>query len=245
MATPATDIALHLDATIATLDLGVNLFEGPVVRVVEDDGLTVPVPPLAVFVKATGGRGRTNFVDGGLGTGLIRPNVQIVIRSDKHGYQNAEALAREIEQTIDKNPQGEWIDWHIFSAYPVHIDTDQEGHFYFGLTVATVAKHDIVDAQKIDLYYGIDVAGQTGEAFILSLVNEKRFTRKVVFNVDAGPTEKIYYAAPESAGAPIFSVGGFVGGFFLAEDGVSVNGAPYDLWESDNLDLGVTTVTVK
>ena len=247
MATPATDIAIHLDATLAALDLGINLFEGPIVRVVEDDGLSVPVPPLAVFVKATGGRTRTNFVDGGARTGLIRPNVQIAIRSDKHSYRDAEALARDIEAAVDKNPQGAWIDWHIPTAYPSHVDTDQEGHFYFVLNVNTVARFDITDAQKIDLYYGIDDPGQTGEAFILSLVNDKRFTRKIAFNVDAGDNannKKIYYAAPESAGAPTFSVGGFAGGFFLAQDGVSVGGDSYDLWESDNVGLGVTTVAV-
>jgi hypothetical protein len=244
MATPATDIAVHLDATIASLDFGVNLFEGPVAAVVEDDGFSAPIPPLAVFVKASGGRTRTNFVDGGQGTGLIRPSVEVWIRSDKHKYQDGEALGREIEQAIDKNPQGDWIDWHVPTSYPTHVDIDQEGHFYWIIPVDTVAKFDIVDAQKIDLYYGVAAAGQTGEAFILSLVNDKRFTRKIAFNVDAGLTDKIYYAAPESAGAPTFSVGGFVGGFFLAEDGVSVNGSPYDLWESDNVDLGVTTVTV-
>jgi hypothetical protein len=87
----------------------------------------------------------------------------------------------------------------------------------------------------------------TGEAFIQSLVNAKTFTRKIVFNVNAGDmaaNQKIYYAAPESAGAPTFTVGGFVGGFFLAQDGVSVGGVPFDLWESDNVGLGVTTVAV-
>lgn len=67
------------------------------------------------------------------------------------------------------------------------------------------------------------------------------------FQVNAGSSEKIFYCYPQAYGGSQFEVNGFVGGFYLAAQ-TSVqtpNGAVvYNIYESDNTGLGLTTVTV-
>ena len=58
----------------------------------------------------------------------------------------------------------------------------------------------------------------------------------------------IYYASPLAYGNPTFEVGGFTGGFTLADTFTftNVNGysESYQLWQSDSTSLGDTTVTI-
>jgi hypothetical protein len=68
-------------------------------------------------------------------------------------------------------------------------------------------------------------------------------------NVTAGAGLLITYAIPSGQGTPVFSVGGFVGGFHLAASNVDVTNilgvtSPYDIYQSDNVGLGTTTVVV-
>ena len=69
------------------------------------------------------------------------------------------------------------------------------------------------------------------------------------FTVTASPTQKIYYLIPVSYGTPTFSVGGFDGGFILKTTVPYVNtlgvSLSYNLWESEKLNLGTTTVSVR
>lgn len=67
--------------------------------------------------------------------------------------------------------------------------------------------------------------------------------------VNASETDYIWFACPSSFGTPIFSVGGFVGGFQLIATNIEITNAfgiviNYDLYRSDNLNLGITTVDV-
>lgn len=245
MATPAVDVALHLDAALANLNYGVNLFDGPIRRVIHDGG----IPGLSVFCLADSGRPDTRFVDGDQKTALIKPTVTVWVRSGAYGYEDGETVARQIYEAIDKRPPPGYIEARVFNSYPTYDSEDEDGHHYWIVTVDLVAPHDILDQMKEQLYIGIDAPGQTGEAFIQSLVYQPlAYTRAVTFTVDAGDmaaNNKIYYAAPDSLGTPTFEVNGFAGGFFLAQDNVLVGGTAYDLWESDNVGLGETTVTVK
>jgi len=68
------------------------------------------------------------------------------------------------------------------------------------------------------------------------------------FNVNAGTGEYIYISFPSSFGTPTFYVGGFEGGFskistisFTNSYGITTN---YDIYQSDNVSLGATTVVV-
>ena len=180
--------------------------------------------------------------------GEIHPDVEFILRSNPHDYEGSKDLARELYFFLEKNPPGDWIELHMFGSFPEHFDEDDLGHHYWKFVAQLKANNSILDATKQTLFIGADFPGQTGEAFIQSLsLSYPNWTRKVVFTLDGGnmaANQKFYYAVPESMGAPTFSVGGFAGGFFLAEDGVLVGGVPYDLWESDNVGLGITTVKV-
>lgn len=94
------------------------------------------------------------------------------------------------------------------------------------------------------------VPGAYDEAFIESLANNAlSSSRARTLVVDAGPGEKIFYAYKTSYGDATFTVGGFPGGFFKAAASVSVTNAygfldTYMIWESNNPNLGPTTVIV-
>lgn len=100
------------------------------------------------------------------------------------------------------------------------------------------------------IYWGAGLCGSDLGAFILGLSNSRLNDTKVStsLTVDAGSTNKIYFAQPSSFSSPTFSVSGFFGGFLLLGSveitnsyGVSMT---YDLYESDQPGLGLTTVVV-
>jgi hypothetical protein len=98
-------------------------------------------------------------------------------------------------------------------------------------------------------YHGVAAAGQTGQTFIKSLTGVLSTSIGFNFTDNAGPTQKIYYASRAAYGTPTFTVGGFSGGFTLVSNSISVTNTygfteNYQLWESDNLGLGSTTVVV-
>ena len=102
--------------------------------------------------------------------------------------------------------------------------------------------------QKV--FYGVGAAGGTTEAFIEGLAtNALTSTKNRTFTVTAGGAEKIYYAYRTAYGGATFTVGGFTGGFVQVSSTISVTNAfgfaeNYTLYESDNVGLGLTTVTV-
>jgi hypothetical protein len=71
----------------------------------------------------------------------------------------------------------------------------------------------------------------------------------VSFTVNATGGNRITYAFITGSGVPVFSVGGFVGGFHQVATNQPITNslgatANYDIWQSDNIDLGSTTVVV-
>lgn len=99
------------------------------------------------------------------------------------------------------------------------------------------------------VYYGVSAAPETlDSAFILTLTKNLRSTKLPSFTVNAYAGEYIYYCVPKRFGACTFSVGGFVGGFMLADTVSFTNASGYTedyyVYRSDYQDLGKTTVTV-
>lgn len=100
------------------------------------------------------------------------------------------------------------------------------------------------------VYYGVLEDGVTiNSAAILGLTRELRGDRKKTFTANAGATQRLAYALPSSGyGTPIFYVGGFEGGFYKAATVSFTNSSGhtenYDVWLSDELGNGETTVTV-
>ena len=73
-------------------------------------------------------------------------------------------------------------------------------------------------------------------------------TFRNTFNVSCGDGQYVYFAIPTRFGTPTFSVGGFSGGFvkvstldFTNKFGYT---EPYDIWKSENSNLGKITVVV-
>ena len=114
-----------------------------------------------------------------------------------------------------------------------------------GKTVS--ANTSIIFTYKV--FYGASPAADAYDIkFLQALGNGKaQETSAMTFTAGAGSADYIYYAAPQSYGATrnSFSVGGFTGGFGAAPVAtIEYNGVSYDIWKSDNTNLGDTTVTV-
>lgn len=101
------------------------------------------------------------------------------------------------------------------------------------------------------IHFGARVPGTINDAFILGLSgNSLQAARQTSFTVTAGASDKIYFAQPTAYGTPVFLVGGFAGGFTKVASAISHTNASgfaenYDVWESNSLNLGLTTVTVQ
>lgn len=99
------------------------------------------------------------------------------------------------------------------------------------------------------VYYGVLKDGATiDSAAILTLTRKLQSGKAISFTADAGATQRIVYAIPSRYGTPVFTVGGFEGGFSKAAtiDFTNASGytESYDIWTSDNVGLGSTKVTV-
>lgn len=99
------------------------------------------------------------------------------------------------------------------------------------------------------VYYGVlNDGAEVDSAAVLTLNCTLRATKTANFTVSAGATQRIAYAIPTQYGTPTFNVGGFDGGFALAKtmDFTNASGytESYDVWLSENVGLGETTVKV-
>lgn len=115
-----------------------------------------------------------------------------------------------------------------------------------GTVVSKVIK--IVFLSKV--YWGVSSEIIFADSDILSLENsELTNKRDRTISLNAGENEKIVYAVPSFMGTPIFSVGGFEGGFtksqtlnLFNEFGYSQD---YDIWTSVNMGLGNIVVIIR
>lgn len=100
------------------------------------------------------------------------------------------------------------------------------------------------------VYWGAKgVPAQYDSAFILTLTKGLQGNKNKTFTANAGENEYLFYALPTRYGAVTFNVGGFDGGFtkvatieFTNASGYKEN---YDIYKSDNENLGTQTVTCK
>ena len=99
------------------------------------------------------------------------------------------------------------------------------------------------------VYHGVIADGAAvNNAAVLALTRSLQGSRGITFTANAGAGQRIAYAIPSQYGTPVFTVGGFEGGFskvatisFTNASGYTEN---YDVWLSDNVALGSTTVKV-
>lgn len=100
------------------------------------------------------------------------------------------------------------------------------------------------------VYYGATAVVVDTEVEIEALASSAlASSRAATLSLTAGSGEYLFYAFPSSYGTPTFTVGGFSGGFSLVASAVSVTNAygvtqNYDVWRSDNPNLGSVSVVV-
>lgn len=99
------------------------------------------------------------------------------------------------------------------------------------------------------VYYGKSTTSTYDSALISGLTKQLSNSKNRTITVNAGAGEYIFYCVPSRLGACSFNVGGFDGGFskvatvnFTNSDNYKEN---YDIYKSDNANLGNTTVTIK
>ena len=97
-------------------------------------------------------------------------------------------------------------------------------------------------------YHGVSAEGTYDSDFIMKLTKTLTNSRQNTFSVSCGDGQYVYFAIPTRFGTPTFSVGGFSGGFvkvstlnFTNKFGYT---EPYDIWKSENSNLGKITVVV-
>lgn len=122
-------------------------------------------------------------------------------------------------------------------------------------TLAVTSNSDIKKSKSATItfangvYYGKSTTSTYDSALINSLTKQLSTTKNRTITVNAGAGEYIYYCVPSRLGACSFNVGGFDGGFskvvtidFTNSDNYKEK---YDIYKSDNANLGNTNVTIK
>lgn len=99
------------------------------------------------------------------------------------------------------------------------------------------------------IYYGKSTSTTYDSTLISSLTKTLSDSKARTITVNAGTGEYIYYCLPTRLGNTNFNVGGFDGGFdkvktvsFTNSDGYTEN---YDIYKSNNANLGNTTIVIK
>lgn len=101
-------------------------------------------------------------------------------------------------------------------------------------------------------YWGVStLPGTYNSAFIKSLTSSEFSTTKAKssFNVTTGTGQYIFYCFPATWGTPVFNVGGFKGGFekisTIDFTNASGNVTSFDIWKSENSNLGTQSIIVE
>ena len=99
------------------------------------------------------------------------------------------------------------------------------------------------------VYYGVsEIPEEVNNTFILSLSRSLQGSRTKTFSTTSTEDQYIWYAFPSRYGTPVFSVGGFDGGFTKAASISFTNASGYTeeyaVYRSDNSNLGTKTIKV-
>lgn len=122
-------------------------------------------------------------------------------------------------------------------------------------TLAVTSNSDVKKSKSTTItfangvYYGKSTTSTYNSALINSLTKQLSNSKNRTITVNAGAGEYIFYCIPSRLGTCSFNVGGFDGGFskvatvnFTNSDNYAEN---YDIYKSDNANLGNTNVTIK
>jgi hypothetical protein len=139
----------------------------------------------------------------------------------------------------------------VDASSPYTLNTSIDRDTTFTLTVKGVSSTDIASATtevKVvkGIFYGAATLQDTySESFLRELSGKILSTESEhIFTVDAGTDlDKYIYIAAPAADLYELSVNGFMGGFTLVDDSVTLyNNVQYKIYKSDNKNLGITKV---
>lgn len=101
----------------------------------------------------------------------------------------------------------------------------------------------VIGSATIYFYPGIYYGAGSTQPEINSLSKQLRASRVCNITVNAGNSEYIWIFLPNNYGTPTFTVGGFSGGFEKVSQ-LTYNTTLYDIWRSDNVNLGNTVINI-
>lgn len=159
---------------------------------------------------------------------------------------------------INKTPvtltlDGEAIDAESTSKVLTELNVSSSSNHTWTLVATDERGAASTKTTKINFYNGVYYgAAEAPEAydsgFILGLGKTLRASKLTSFSTTPGEGEYIYYCLPTRMGACTFTVGGFTGGFTLADTISFTNASGYTedyyIYKSDTANLGQTTVSV-
>lgn len=124
----------------------------------------------------------------------------------------------------------------------------------YTLSVITLGGSAVSKTIKIDfcngIYYGKSNSSKYDGELIKTLTKVLSDSKARTIAVSSGANEYVFYALPTRLGTPIFSVNGFNGGFSKVANGIDfINTSgykeKYDIWKSDNANLGTININIK
>lgn len=101
----------------------------------------------------------------------------------------------------------------------------------------------VTGAATIYFYPGIYYGTNSVQPNISTLTKQLKPSRVCNITVNAKDSEYIWIFLPNNYGIPTFTVGGFSGGFEKVSQ-LTYNTTLYDVWRSDNVNLGNTVINI-
>ena len=153
-------------------------------------------------------------------------------------------------QTIDVNGQKINIDNITTRNYRYEIPFDTNKTFTLSASDGKDTKTRSITIKFCNkVFWGTSIIpSQYDNDFLNKLTFELSDTKNRTINVQANANQYIYYAVPLSYGECVFSVNGFIGGFERVATISYTNQynyiESYDIYKSDNPNLGKTTVVI-
>lgn len=159
--------------------------------------------------------------------------------------------------TLNKNPKTMTIDSESITPASTRTKT------YTGQNITTNKTYTLKVTDEKDasatkttsitfyngVYWGVAAAGDYDSAFVLKLTKGLQANKTKTFSGNAGPGKYFFYAVPARYGTVTFNVGGFDGGFTKVATIEFTNASgyteSYDLYKSDNENLGQQTIVCK
>lgn len=131
MADFGLDLATYIGAQHASLDLAVNIFDGPM-RAVSD-----AVPAKAVFCLAGGGPPPEPYMDGtAIEERFLRCQIMVRGLPGEGDVGATQTLAREVLALAHRAPLSGYIDVYVEESQPNYLGPDDDEHPLWSINVA-------------------------------------------------------------------------------------------------------------